>query len=607
VSKKEKTLVTQKANPRGQPCRVKEEIDMANARSAPHTTRRQFLVTTSALALPGWLAACAPQKYADVVLLGGEIHTVDADDRRVDALAISDGRVMAIGSNTEIERLIGTATRRVDLGGRTVLPGINDSHLHLSGWGLSQPPFSLDLTYPTVKSIADCVAAVRQAAETRPAGEWITGRGWDQPYFSEGRAPTAADLDAVAPDHPVALTEFSGHAVWANSKALELAGIGVDTQPPTGGVIVRDESGQPTGLLFEGASWMVMAEIPAPSIERRKAALRTAMQSMLERGITSYTEPGTSPEGLAMLNELASEPFAEKLRVTGLVRAGNSVERLRGALAGRADLVAADTMWMQMPGVKIMGDGIPTGNKTAWLHEPYESGGNGSLLIDGATDHERVAELQEMIETVHAAGLQIGTHVTGDRSIDTVVAAYRKVQAEGTRPDPRHYVIHADLVPRTTLAQMAESGIGANFNPEIKYLIADSQVASLGSLRASYEWPYKTALDAGVNVASSSDAPVTPGNWLQGIATCMDRRGKQSDKVSGPEQRISLDQAIRTYTWSGAWQDRAEHYKGSIEPGKVADLCVLDERLSSVTTDKFAETQTAMTIVDGKVVHETAF
>lgn len=569
--------------------------------------RRQFLLGSAAFAVPAWLGGCASRtEYADLLFLGGEIHCVDAADRRVEALAVRGNRVLAVGSTSELQQLVGPSTRRVDLAGRTVLPGINDSHLHMMGLGLSKPPFAVDVTYPNVQSIADCVEVVRRAAAERPAGEWITGRGWDQPYLSEGRAPTAADLDAAAPDHPVALTEFSGHAVWANSKAMALAGITAQTEPPPGGVIVKDDTGQPTGLLFEGAGWMLRDKIPPPSLAQRKAAVKNAMTAMLERGVTSCTEPGLSPEDLGVYVELAGETFVEKMRVTGLVRAGSSMQSLTEALQGRSALRSADEAFLQLPGVKIMGDGIPTGNETAWLHEPYVSGGNGSLLIDGENHDERVAELREMIRAIHAEGLQIGTHVTGDRSIDTVVAAYREVQQDNPRPDPRHYLIHADLVSEQTLAAMASAGIGANFNPEIKHLIADSQVDSIGPVRAAYEWPFRSALDAGVLVASSSDAPVTEGNWLQGLATCIDRRGKQSGQVSGPEQRINLDEAIRTYTAAGAWQDRAETFKGSLIPGMVADLCVLDERLSALPTEKFAAVQVAMTMVDGVVVHETA-
>ncbi len=577
---------------------------MSIVRNQFRPSRRQFMVGASTLVLPGWLASCSPSAVADIVMLGGEIHTVDAANRRVEALAIAGGKVFATGTNKEMERFIGANTRRVDLGGRTVLPGINDSHLHLLIWGLSQPPFSIDLTYPTVQSIADVVAAVGQVAATKPAGEWIVGRGWDQPYFSERRAPTAADLDAVTPDHPVALTDFSGHAIWANSRAMAIAGIGADTVPPAGGVIVRDADGNATGELFEGAGWLLREKIPLPTVAQKTAAITVAMQRMLARGITSATDPRLDPPDIELFNEIAAGSSTQKMRMNGLLGAGVTAVTLREALDSLQQISLPNPAWMQITGVKIMGDGIPTGNKTAWLNEPYEGGGNGSLLVHGETDEERVAELTAMINMIHAEGLQIGTHATGDRTIDTVVAAYQAAQKANPRIDPRHYLIHADMVSEETLATMAAEGIGANFNPEIKYLIADSQVQSIGPLRAAREWPFNSALAAGVQVASSSDAPVTQGNWLQGLATCVERKGKQSGEVSGPEQRITLDQAIRTYTATPAWQDHAEDYKGSLEAGKVADLCVLDERLSAADPSSFAGIKVAMALVDGSVVHD---
>ena len=552
------------------------------------------------------LVGCAGENrsVADTVFVGGDIHTADAQATRHSALAVQANQIVAIGSDAEIAEFIGPNTRRIELEGRTVLPGINDSHLHLLMWALSRPPFSLDLTFPNVKTIAHTVALVREQAQSRPKGSWIIGRGWDQPYLGEGRAPTKQDLDAVAPDHPVALTEFSGHAVWANSKALELANITADTVPPPGGVIVKDEHGQPTGLLFEGAAWAVREIIPDPSAEQNKAALRSGMKALLARGITSCTIPGTSPEILQQMNEVAAEKSPEKMRMTALVRTPDSFDGLIKVLEGFDKIEVTNPLWFQMPGVKIMGDGIPTGNKTAWLNEDYVGGGNGSLLIAGASHEERVAEINRMIEHIHARKLQIGTHVTGDRSIDTVIDAYQRVQATGEFPDPRHYIIHGDLVSPETLAQMAEGNIGANFNPEIKYLIADSQIKAIGPFRASYEWPYRTALDTGVIVASSSDAPVAEGNWMQGIATMVSRKGKQTGKVSGPEQKITLDEAIRTYTWAGAWQDRAEQYKGTLAAGMMADLLVLDGRIDDIDPDNMHATETVMTLVDGNIVHD---
>ena len=567
------------------------------------SSRRRFLTAAGGLTIPAWAAPGPAGRTAEVVFVNGEVHTAGMSNPRTSAVAVANGRILATGSTRRIERLIGPQTRRVDLAGRTLLPGINDSHIHLLGWGLSQPPFSLDLTYPKVRSIADCAAAVKQACRSAKPGDWIVGRGWDTPYLSEGRPPAAADLDAVCPDLPVVLTEFSGHAVWANSKAMALAGIDRNTVPPAGGVIVRDERGEPTGLLYEGAAWIVRESIPPTPPEQQTAALRAAMTRLLERGVTSATEPGLDAPELNLLSALSREA-GNKVRMTGLIRAGTSAAELRDALDALPDLTPADPAWMQVAGVKIMGDGIPTANETAWLHEPYVSGGNGSLLIDGDTDADRVAELREMIHLIHAAGYQIGTHVTGDRSIDTVVDAYVREQRAAPRVNARHYLIHADLVSPDTLSQMAAMRIGANFNPEIKFLLADSQVQSIGPARAAYEWPFRTALETGVVVASSSDAPVTEGNWLQGIATCVERRGKQSGKVSGPDQRIDLDQAIRTYTIAGAWQDHAEAFKGSLEPGKAADLCVLDERLSETPPSDYAAASVIMTMVDGRVAHD---
>ena len=579
-------------------------------------TRRTFLSHTGALAASSWLAGCsssAPTERTvsrtssdiELVMLGGDIHTVAADDRHVSALAIANGRIVATGTDEQIRSLMGNRTQRIDLRGRTVLPGINDSHLHLQMWSLNLPPFAIDVTSPAVNSIADCVALVGKAAAAKPPSEWIIGRGWDQAYLQENRAPTAQDLDAVSADNPVALVDFSGHAMWANSIALKLAGIDRNSVPPAGGVIVKDANGDPTGVLLEGAAWHLRNSIPRASRATRKAAIAAGMQKLLARGITSATEPGLLADELALFGEIAAEQGTPRLRMTGLIKAGTNRAQLADALGELKDLPQGDRAFMHYAGVKIMGDGIPTGNKTAWLHEPYEEGGNGSMLLDGDTHRERSAEVRAMIDLIHRAGLQAGTHVTGDRSIDTVIAAYVASQGNTSQPDPRHYIIHADLVSPGTLQTMRTHRIGANFNPEIKHLIADSQVQSIGVERAAYEWPFRTAIDSGVNVACSSDAPVTAGNWLQGLATCVNRLGKQSGKISGPAQRISLDEAVRTYTMAGAWQDHAEAFKGSLTPGKVADLCILDSQLASIDSTQYTNSKVIMTMVDGKIVYNS--
>lgn len=549
-----------------------------------------------------WPGPFAQQTPADLILYDGDVHLVDAAFRRVDAIAVGGGRVLAAGRTAVVRRRAGPRTESINLRGRTVLPGANDTHLHGLLWGYGQPPFTVDVTYPTVRSIADVVERVRQAAAGRAPGQWIQGTGWDQRYFAEGRAPTRQDLDQAAPDNPVVLNEFSFHAVWANSKALALAGITRETTSPSG-VIVKDAAGEPTGVLLEEASTLIRRAIPPYSAAERRQGFDNAMALISSNGITSYTDPLVDPEGIAFYADMAA---AGKLkgRVTMLLGGGRTAGDLRQALGGCRMPPGIDPRWCRMAGVKIVADGIPTNNKTAWLHQPYEGGGNGSLLVGEGSDDQRVAELEAMIGVAHDAGWQVGTHATGDRTIDVTVEAYAKVLARKPDRSRRHYLIHADLVSPATLRRMARLGIGANFNSTIKYLIADGQVASIGPVRAAYEWPYRTALQSKVMVTTGSDAPVTDGNWRQGIATCVTRTGKQSGKVSGAGERITLDQAIWSHTAAGAWQDHAERWKGTLVPGMAADLVVLDGAIGRVDPDGIGAMKADVTVVNGAIVFQ---
>jgi predicted amidohydrolase YtcJ len=564
--------------------------------------RRQFALAVAGVATSRW-PRWARRAEADLILHDGDVHVVDRAFRRVEAIAIGGGRILGIGTTAEMRRLGGSRTASFNLRGRTVLPGVNDSHLHALSWGLSAPPFQVDVSYPTVKSIAEATEQVRKAAAGRPAGEWIQGRGWDQPYFAEGRAPTRQDLDRVAPDHAVVLTEFSGHAIWVNSKALAAAGITRETVPPPGGVIVKDAQGEPTGVLFEGAAGLVRRVVPPYTPAERRRAFEAASQLMVSNGITSFTDPGIDPGMLALYAEMAAGGRLGA-RLTVLLATGRTVAAVRGALAAYRAPAGLDPRWMRVAGVKLFADGIPTNNKTAWLHEPYQDGGTGVLVVGDGGDADRVKELETMVGLAHEAGWQIGTHATGDRALDAVVEAYAKALAAKPDRDRRHYLIHADLVTPAALGRMAKLGVGANFNSTIKFLIADGQVASIGPRRAAYEWPYRTALEAGVVVATGSDAPVTDGNWRQGIASCVTRRGKQSNTVSGPEERISLNQAIWSHTAAGAWQDHAESWKGTLEVGMAADCCVLEGPITGVEPEAIGAMRVDATVVDGRVVFQ---
>ncbi|MBH5338178.1 amidohydrolase [Streptomyces pactum] len=561
--------------------------------------------------------------YADLVFLDGRVVTVDAEFSVASALAVTGGIISAVGGRDDVAPLIGPATRVVNLRGATLLPGINDSHLHGCAFGMATPPLSLEVGHPAVSSLADVAEAVREAAGRVPRGQWITGHGWDTGYLAEcladpSRLPSRHDLDAVSPDHPVVLYSFSGHATWVNSKALELIGVDRDTVAPPGGAIVTDEAGAPTGLLHEGAQALVQNALPPLSRQERTDAVRSALATLARLGVTSYTEPGLGPGGDGIMRGalgtetlevyrrlLADGELTARVGVlllpTGMASTAEEFGRTLDALGKPGD---ADPRRLAILGVKIFADGIVP-NKTAWMHEPYVGGGCGSLCVGGATDAERTAEIGAMIRHAHAAGYQLGIHVTGDRAADTVVDAFAAAVAEHPRPDARHYVIHGDFLTAHSMKVLAEHGYGVNMNPTIKWTVADMEEDFVGAERAAYAWPYRDALDAGVRVASGSDAPVTHPDWRQGLATMVLRESKAAGRVSGPEQRISLAEAIRTYTIDAAWQDFADDWKGSLEPGKVADLCVLDGDLLDADPHDIPGMPVVLTVVDGKVVHDT--
>ncbi|MXV86305.1 MAG: amidohydrolase [Acidimicrobiales bacterium] len=563
-----------------------------------------------------WLARRMPDdnNEPDLVLRGGQIVTA-CNGLVVESLAVRANRVSAAGTDVEIGSLAGPRTRVIDLDGRTVVPGINDSHVHLGFFGAVRPPLAIDVSFPTVQSTGDIAHAIRHA---RPTGPWIRGIGWDIGYLddlSAERPPHRRDLDQVSEQIPVALRDFSGHQLWVNSRALQIAGIGRNTPDPSGGVIVRDSDGEPTGILQESATSLVASHMPPLSEHELNQALDTARDLMHAEGITSVTDAALGPGGNTFEGGAAGERF---LRLLG-ERAGPDDFSLRATVLMAFSPLTSSCVsdveehlhtfvppsnkpgWFQIAGVKLFADGVPP-NKTAWVNQEYCGGGFGCLTIVGECDEQRLADLDAMVGLIHDAGHQIGVHVTGDRAIEATVKCLVAAQRRNPLPDPRHYLIHADLASPEVLKLVALHGYGASMQPAIKWTIANLMRDLLGKERADYQWPMRTGLDAGVRVTSSSDAPITYPSWRQGVAAAVLRESKASGETYGPAERISLLEALETYTVNGAWQDRAEGWKGDLTPGKVADFCILDDRVLDIDPRKIPDTQIATTVVDGRVV-----
>nr|WP_083466694.1 amidohydrolase [Kibdelosporangium sp. MJ126-NF4]CEL18006.1 Exoenzymes regulatory protein AepA precursor [Kibdelosporangium sp. MJ126-NF4]CTQ90766.1 Exoenzymes regulatory protein AepA precursor [Kibdelosporangium sp. MJ126-NF4] len=536
----------------------------------------------------GSRVASAEGGNPDLVFVNGDVITMDPQRPSATAVAVRAGKIIGVGGDAETRALAGPRAEVVDLAGRTLIPGINDSHAHAAVTGLNRPPFALGLGDPAVKSVADIVAAVRQEAGRTPDGQWIRGAGWSPGQLAENRPPNRDDLDPVSPRHPVCLQDRSYNLTAVNSVALELAGI-KGGEP---GVIV-DAGGRPTGLLESAAQGLVQRLLPPWGREQRKQAIQSVIADLHAEGITSFTDPGLGPggeglglgtqgmESLAAYVDLArSGMLAARVSVLFLPcsQSGGSAAEMAKALAEFSPPTGLDPRRFAVRGVKLYAD-----------H-------GGELTVQGKDHAARVAELTEMVRLAHAAGYQAGTHVY--RHVDTVVDAYLAAGRTHPRADPRHILIHGAQVKPESLTRIAENRIGLGPQPQSWHNVIDRVAGQFGDSFL----PWRSAVDAGVRLLSSSDIPVNPPNWRLGLSVLMTREGL-SGKVHDERQRLTLDQALRTYTLTGAWQDFSEAWKGSVTPGKVADLCVLDGDLRNTPTREIPALPVALTVFDGRIVH----
>ncbi|MFT4233096.1 MAG: amidohydrolase [Leucobacter sp.] len=536
------------------------------------------------------------------------------------AIAVRDGVIVAVGGVAEARDALSAGAEEIDLDGH-ILPGMNDAHAHVAPWGTWLPPFSIDLGPSEVSSIAELRERIAAKAATVPDGAWIRGHGWNAEALREcaehpGRQPSRHDLDGVSPRNPVVLDDDNLHAYWVNSEALRLAGVDASTADPPGGTIRREPGGEPSGVLMEfSARGLIDRVMPPFTREERKQGIGRVVRELHRLGFTSFTEPGIGPGGGGAATGLESLRAYEELAAAGELGIRASIllllgeggvltaEHVREGL-GSVRLDTHDERRLRLAGVKVFADGIPPFH-TAWMHEDYEDAPTrGALTIPGADDGERTAELTEIVRAIHDAGLQAGIHATGDATIDASVTAI--VAARRARPelDPRHYIIHADLLSPETIATMAEFGIGVSSQMELLAHVHEHMVALVGEERSSRQYPNRSLLDAGVPLAFGSDMPVAASaDWRRAAAVAVLRRSALTGETIGEAQRIGVLEALHAYTLGGARQDRAERWKGSLEVGKAADLCVVRRDPLATEPEALPELGIVGTVVDGELVH----
>lgn len=550
---------------------------------------------------------------ADLVLRGGNVLALGAGAGRAEAVAIAGEEIVAVGSDRDIAGLAGAGTRTVDLRGRTVLPGLIDQHLHLGHLAAARSERILDLTAP-VESVAELVERVAAHAARRPHDAWVVGGGWSEGTVAElaagRRQADRRELDAALPDRPVLLHHFSLHAALVNGAALRAAGIDADTADPSGGRIVRDPaSGEATGLLLESAVELVEQRLPVPAPSVRIAELTAAMAELNRLGVTSVTDPAVPPE---LLRDFAAvrRDGDQTVRVHCLLHWGESTATsssaaIAQALASSGASTGLGDDWLRVLGGKLFADGVPS-QRTAWLGAPYAGdGGRGSLVVPGAGDAEKVAELHRCIALLHEHRLAIQVHAIGDEACEAVVEGIARAQQADPWPDARHVLIHGVLLRPETIDRLAALGVGVTTNALIRYHAAAAMRPALGDERWAGSVAVRQLIDAGVQVSDSSDAPVVASDWRLALQALVTRETAESGgEAVGAAEAIDRVEALRAWTSVAAFQQHADDRKGSIAPGMLADLAIVAEDPLAVPAEQLHALTPLATLVGGRPVYD---
>lgn len=525
----------------------------------------------------------------NLILCNASIYTVNPAQPRATAIAIANDRIVAVGSDAEIDAVRLPGAQRVNLAGAFVMPGMIDAHLHLQWSGLAMQRVNV-FDLPSVQAV---VERVRERARRTPPGKWITGGGWAQDVWDPPRFPTAADLDAATTDHPVALSARSGHASWVNSMALRLCGITAETADPPGGQIVRDGSGRPTGVLLEGAMQLVARHIPLPTPEEEEAATVEAMRAMNRLGLTGAHCMDGGEASLRSFNTY--QRLREQGRMTLRVVKQLGVEALDTVL-GIGIRSGFGDAWLRIGGVKIFIDGA-LGPHTAAMLEPYENEPDNY----GISTFDR-EELAETVTRCNRHGLAAVIHAIGDRANHDALDAFEVAAGQAGGARLRNRIEHAQIVHPDDIARFARLEVVASMQPI--HAIGDMRMADAcwgARCRTAYAW--RALAEAGARLAFGSDSPVESFDPFLGLHAAVMRR--RPDGYPGPdgwypEQRVTIQAAIEAYTIGAAYAGGMEREIGSLEPGKLADLIVLSRDVTRCAPDELLDTRVERVLLNGE-------
>jgi hypothetical protein len=529
---------------------------------------------------------------ADLVFRRGVVHTADASRPEVSAVAVRDGEIVWTGSTEAAGRWIGGSTRVIELGDRVLVPGFADSHLHLLGLGdaLAEVDLVGSASYDEV------VARIAARAAVLPAGEWVTGRGWDQNDWPETRLPHHAALSAAVPDHPVWVRRIDGHAGLANAAALSAAGIAARSEAPDGGRILFDDVGSPTGVLVDKAMGLIAPHVPSPTRDEQRRRTRRAIEHLLDRGVTAIHEAGLGADAIAMLKEMA-EAGELTLRVHAMVRAGEDDLHLPPEQTGWPSADVTGDGVLAVRAIKLSADGA-LGSRGASLLEPYhDEPGNRGLEL---ADPETVLELSRF---ALQNGWQLCTHAIGDRANRVVLDAYQQALDEHPVEDHRFRIEHAQILATDDIPRFAELGVLPSMQTQHQTSDMPWAEERLGADRLAGAYAWRALLDTGVILPGGSDAPVEAVDPMASFQAAVTRSDEDGEPPEGwhPEQRMTREEALLHLTLWAAEGAFREDDLGSITPGKRADLVLLDADPMTVPASELNDIQVVMTVFNGRV------
>ena len=549
----------------------------------------RFLLIAAVLALPSLSSA-----QADLIVRNAHIWTVNPQQPQAEALAVLNGRFVAVGTEAAVMRWQGPHTRIVDAKGNRLLPGFNDAHVHFSdgGAGLS----AVQLT--GVTSLEEFVQRIAAYAAHAPKGEWIRNGYWDETKWSPAKLPTRQDVDAATPDNPLILDRYDGHMVLANSKALALAGITSKSPDPPGGLIVRDAAGQPTGALKDAAIELLRRVVPPLDAAQRRRAIERGLQEAALRGVTSIQDMSLDYGDLAVYSRLLEENKLS-VRVYGAPLISNVEDQAQLGLGH-----AFGGPSLRIGALKMFADGS-LGSRTAYFIQPYaDEPGNRGLLF---SDMLPLIKAGQRLARADAANLQVCTHAIGDAAVKTVLDLYQAVEKNDGPRDRRWRIEHSQHLSPSDFDRYAQLHVIASVQPY--QAIDDGRWAEvrIGHERASRMHAYRTFLDHGVRLAFGTDWPVAPLDPVLTLYAAVTRATLDGKNPQGwfPEQKLSIQEAIAAYTMGSAYAEFQERDKGSIEPGKLADMVLLSQDVLNIAPAAIRDTHVLKTWLGGVDIYDS--